>query len=259
MGTPNSQTCLEIMTSALQAINVLAEGEPLDAYKATVAFGELQGMLDEWRLDGFLTDSVNGLLSFQLVPGQKDYTVGPMGDVVTTIPPAWIEQAFLTDTGVGRTFPVGVSAGEEFWRAGRSTAATSPYSLYCAYLSNFPTATIEFYPIPSMAITCTLVFPEHIAVPMDPSETLTLSPGFRNAVVYGLANRLCTYYPTQDPEGRVATTARLMQDKIRSARKHPTPNTMLDPACNTWGTGGRMKTTRQGLYDIKSNGYSNTL
>jgi len=265
MAQPNSQTALQIVTDAYRAIRVLGDQDPaLDQIKSDYGFSELQGMMDQWRLEGWLTDNANGQVNFTLIPGQDTYFVGPTGpDIVTPIPPAWIEYMFVTDNltgsgGVGRTFPISLCAPEEFWRAGRATNTTTPYSMYATYLTDFPTASIKFYPIPAIGIQCTVVYPEHIAIPNTLNDTLTLSPGFRNAMVYSLANILTVAYPT-DATGQVATMAAKYMDRIKEARRKPNPSALLDPAVSQSGTGGRMRTSRQGLYDICSNAFVGSL
>jgi hypothetical protein len=257
---PNVQTALEIVTDAFRAIRVLADEETsLDQQKATLGFRELCGMLDQWRLEGWLTDNANGIKSFNLVVGKADYSVGAGGDIDLLIPPAWISQAFLTDAnGAGRTYPLGLCANEEFYRAGRSVNVNTAYSMYATYITTYPMASLKLYPIPALALQCTIVYPEHIAIPATLNETLVLSPGFRNAMVYALASVLTIAYPT-DASGDVRSAAVAYMDRIKASRSIPVPSAILDPAVSTWGSGGRMKTSRQGLYDIKSNAFANTL
>ena len=256
---PNLQSPLTIIEAAYRVLGVLADGAPLSDSLVNVAFPELCGMLDSWRLEGFLTDSTNGQTTFNLTANKNIYTVGPAGDVPMSIPPGWLDQIFLSDTATQRTYPVALCAGEEFWRAGRNTSITSPYSLYATYLSDFPTASIEFYPIPAISIPCTIIYSEHIAVPTTTTSSMALSPGMRNGIVYSLANILTLFYPTQDNAQRIQQAAADFQERIKDARKHPTPGALLDPAANTFGSGGRMRTSRQGLYDIRSNSYVGVL
>ena len=258
---PNSQTCLEIVSDAYRALRVLIEGEPTpNSDQTTLGFKELCGMLDQWRLEGWLTDNANGQLDFLITPNKADYTIGtsiPAADIPQVMPPAWISSIFLSDSvqaATGRTYPVQVCAPEEFWRASRATNTLSAYSLYATYLTDYPVSTLKFYPIPAVPIKCTLVFPEHIAVPTSISDTLALSPGFRNAIVYCLANVLSIYYPT-DASDKVASAAAKYMQRIKDAKNIPVPSLMHDPAVSNSGTGGRLRAASGGLYNIRSNSF----
>lgn len=252
---PNSQTALEVVTDAFAAIRVFSEDEEtLDAKKAALGFKELCGMMDQWRLDGWLADNANGVLTFPITQGKSEYTVGPGEDVDVPVPPSWITQCFLTENGAGRTYPVPVVANEEIYRSGRSTNTSTPYGLYLSYVTEWPVSRISFWPIPGLSLDCTIVFPSHVAVPATLNDPMDLSPGMRNALVYCLAAVLSIYYPT-DASGDVKVAAAKYVERIKAARTVPVPSSMLDPSVSQPGTGGRNRTSRQGLYDIKSNSY----
>ena len=76
-------TALDIITAALQEINVVAQGEPAQSGDAAFALGKLNRLLDAWAARKAYVWAVS-FPTFTLVPGLLPHTIGPMGAITAT-------------------------------------------------------------------------------------------------------------------------------------------------------------------------------
>lgn len=179
-------TAADIIKRSLRLINALAAGETPDATQQADCLEALNAMIDAWRNESLMVYALQDE-SFA-VNGAASYTIGSGGTFNTTRP-VKIESAFIRHSGVD--YPVAI-AGADAWFgiADKTTASDYPDWLY--YEPSMSLGKIFLYPIPS-AGTLHLITWVPIAE-LSASTTITLPPGYREALTYQLAMRLGPEY-----------------------------------------------------------------
>ena len=149
-----------------------------------------------------------------MTPAQASYTIGPGGDFVADRP-LRIERAnvILSTTPEVRV-PLEIIDDQQ-WAAVRVTniSTTLPLKLYMD--GAFPEATIYLWPYPSAAYDLELFTPNQLGIHDAATELFSLPPGYEDAIVYSLAERMCALWRlpvTQD----IAEHARRARSAIQS-------------------------------------------
>lgn len=189
-------TALQLITNSMRLLGAVASGELPTADEQTDALAVLNDLLDASNADN-LTVYANSSSTFNLVPTQQTYTIGPaLSDFITTRPVA-IEYAYVKYNLLD--FPLRL-LNQQQWNAItlKSFAAPIPNSLY--YVGEYPLGVINMWPIPSVAIPITL----SVNFQFTPLATLAASiaypPGYGKWLRYQLACEL-------GPEFKIAVPA----------------------------------------------------
>lgn len=141
-------TAREIITSSLRKIAVLGNGSSLDSTEADQALGTLNDLLSSFSAEGALIFEET-LEEFSLVSNQESYTIGTGLDFNTTAP-LYITAAYVRQGDTD--YPVTPFDEQEYSRISQKSISGSVPRIYY-YDTNFPVATIYFYPVPSSSDT----------------------------------------------------------------------------------------------------------
>lgn len=200
-------TALDLISSALRLIGVLADAEQPDAAMGQIGLGVLNDMIDSWNADrqAIYTISSN---DFPLVLGQQTYTLGPGGDF--DIPrPARIEgmsSILLNDPSNPVEVPMSMFSVEQWQTEVPVKIVTGNFPQICYDDGNFPLRNLNFWPIPTLQQNSVRIYGWQAL----PAETLfsdiTFPPGYGEALKYNLAGRLAPEYSVQ-PSPIVVTLA----------------------------------------------------
>jgi hypothetical protein len=95
-------TPLDIITKALKAARLLGVGQTALAEDANDAFVTLNWMMKQWQVKRFLVYRTKDVSVSST--GQLFYTIGPTGDIVTTVRPEKIDSGFARYVGTGGDF-----------------------------------------------------------------------------------------------------------------------------------------------------------
>lgn len=189
-------TALDIVTDALELLQVYAPGEQISDADAERMLSVLNDMLDVWSnltLDCFTILEQ----SFALIPGQQSYTVGPGGYIDGQRPIKILDgpgTAYVQDTN-GNNYGVTVVPRDQWNLYGnRSELITSDFPDTLFYDPQFPLGIVNVMPIPT--INYTMFFDSYSQLADLPTlaSTLSLPPGYKRAITANLAVTAKPYF-----------------------------------------------------------------
>ena len=197
-------TAQTIINRSLRLIGAIASGESPTTDESNDALTALNAMLESWRNDRLTVYALQEV-SKAMVVADSSYTIVSSGDFNTTRP-IRIEHAFMRDAH-SNEYPVEVIDAKA-WYAIPDRTATSDIVEKVWYnpTADSSTGTINVWPVPSATNTLYLV----LAIPFSTlglSDTVTLPPGYEDAIAYNLALRIAPEYEKQ-PSPLVMDTAR---------------------------------------------------
>jgi hypothetical protein len=209
-------TALDLISSALRLINVVAAGEQTPIAMANDALQVLNDMIDSWNTDrlAIYTISTN---DFPYVLNQQTYTLGTGGDF--NIPrPARIEGMSTiqyTDSSNPVEIPIAMYSVDRWQNEVPVKNVQGSIPLICYDDDAFPLRNLNFWPIPVDQPNKVRIY----AWQALPAQTLDVAvsfpPGYRQAFRYNLAALLAAEFAATVPQ-IVATIAVDSLAKIRS-------------------------------------------
>jgi len=184
-------TLLELLRSSFRCIGVLHEGQGPNADDINDSLTVLNSMLEAWSIERLNVFTVQPQ-TFALRSGQQSYGIGPGSSDFDTARPLRIDRAkLLTQAGSGPyELDLNILTTEE-WAAIpiKSTTSTIPTRVYLD--NQFPIATLNFWPVPSAAVSVILYGWQAIQTGFtDVDVDLSFPPGYTDAIRYNLALRL---------------------------------------------------------------------
>ena len=235
---------VDLITSALHLINVLASGETVDAATANDALFVFQGMIDSWNAESLMIFTDTRLV-FPLTVGQQAYTYGIGGDFNSPRPAAIDRMSimWLGNPAQPLELPMAYLTTAE-WQAIPVKNIQSSLAQYCWDDGGFPFRTLSFWPIPN-ALNNVVIYPwVALAAPATLQTQLSFPPGYQQALRYNLAALLAAEFPPVPAEIMQMVVAIAMQSKaVIKAMNQPIIDLRCDPALNARGGG---------LYDWRS-------
>lgn len=177
----------ELLSSAMRRAGALASGETASADEINDALLVLNDILENLSTER-LSVWAAADLSFTLVPGQSQYTMGPAGNVNVPRPIAVLE-GYTTVDGV--SFPVTPIDQTKY---NLIALKTQPGTIVerMLYVPEYPLGVLTLWPVPDRAVQLTL----SAASPLE-LQNVTLStalagpPGFAKMIRYVTALELC--------------------------------------------------------------------
>lgn len=183
-------TIRQVITDALQDVNVLGEGQAADDAQATTGLRLLRDLIDLWNADR-LKVYADQFTQFVLTPSLSPHTIGPTG-ATWTVPqrPVTIEGASLMYPGDTDVW-VELNMRDAEWWHGQTVPDLEtdiPTDLY--YNPTWPNGELFFWPVPSSAKTIELftrvLFTSNVLL----TDTFTLPPGYKSALTKTLAEEM---------------------------------------------------------------------
>lgn len=206
----------DIINEALLLDGVIYPGQILSPEAAATSQFGLNMMLGEWSAQGLAVFSVLRV-SFALIAGKGDYSIGPAADLATPRPEkidAWATHSTTSgsDGGVpmdAATFATGRSRLEETaFDLGLLSAASlqGQRVKQLNYDAAYPVGNIHLYPLPSIGMTLELwVWQQFVSI-TDFTIPLDFPPGYLKAILYNLAVDLAPKFG-REVGGTVANVA----------------------------------------------------
>lgn len=229
------QTVRTIASDALTELGVLQPGETLSAENGALALLRVQNMLDAWQAQA-LTFVRQLQTTFTLPSGTATVNVGPGQTVNITRPRVISSINFIVPGTVGSNaveVPIGIM-GPDAYAALSIKGLLSALPIQC-----FPqmdiTGTFEtltFWPVVSQNVDIRLYTPQAIDIPVTLDTALVGPPGYAEAFMYNLADRL------SQPIAGHPTTPDLLTKAAQALATIAAPNVqpgelMVDPALMT--------------------------
>ena len=234
-------TWADILRGALVEIGAKAPGEDLDSDEEADAFVRLQGMFDEWGLEGLLVPGLQ-IVSHKFTESDCVFTIGPEGDdtdIVTSYTIEEIDSLNYKRAGATRAHPIDPTSYAVLSEIRRSYRYR-PQKYY--YDQSYPLARLHFdaktEPDDVIEIAGTGHFSSDFVVGDDPG--LILPKGYREAVLLNIAVKLAPSYGVKDgrSQGLSSQTvrgARIGKSKIMS-RNLQVVESPIDPALAHYST-----------------------
>ena len=201
-------------------IGAIASTETPSADEQADALRILNRMLSTWSNDSLMIAAAATRETFPLVSGKQVYTLGPTGDLVTPRP---TEVQFIS---IGQPGSPSFETPVELINARqwsdilvKGTTSTFPTQAFVEYTN--PNLTISVWPIPQLNYLIEVTSLKPLAQFVSVNDTVSLPPGYEDAIVYNLAVRLTPMYSKQ-----------------------------LDPVVNEIAIGAKEKIERQNISEI---------
>lgn len=191
------RTVRDILTRAMRAARVLGAGEAMDADDAADALLSLNQMLDSWQAERLFVYAVVER-QFPLTAGLGVYTLGPAA-TFTAPRPVRVEWAFTRDA---QNYDRGMQIIDDGRFAAitlKTLGNTFPEALF--YEATYPNGVVNLWPLPPAALTLHMGCWEVLTQYAGLNDLVQLPPGYEDAIVYSMAERLAPEY------GKEATAA----------------------------------------------------
>lgn len=185
-------TALDIITTALQDLGVIAVEESPIAAEASGALNKLNNMLDAWSIENLMV--YGGFQTvFNLTAGQGVYTLGTGGDF--SMPrPNFIREAYLRTTALPnldtqlQVLTIDEYASLPF----KGETSNMPFYLY--YDNNFPLMSVYLNPVPTSTIYQLVLWTDRVLNNLALNDTISLPPAYKRAIEANLTLELESSY-----------------------------------------------------------------
>jgi hypothetical protein len=206
-----------IINPALRMLGQIGSGEsPTPDESADCLIG-INAMLEGWKNDGLLAFAREEL-TLTLADGDGSYTIGTSGDVNTTRP-VLILEAWIVDSNI--SYPVRQISREEYSAIPDKTTESSWPDKFC-YEPTIASSlgTILVHPLPNATRTMKLLVRIPVSEFAAVGTTVTLPPGWEEALASNLAIRMAPEFQTS-PSPEVVKIARESKAAIKRINTRP--------------------------------------
>ncbi|SNT33744.1 hypothetical protein SAMN06265795_12645 [Noviherbaspirillum humi] len=219
---------IDLITRALVGAGILASGETPKNDEVQTGLQVLNDMLDSWSVSRLF---VYQLLeeNFPLTVGKGTYTIGPGGDF-STARPIDIQSCYARLNNVD--YPITLIDNDAYSDIGLK-ASVPGLPLFLYYDPQTPLGEINFWPVPSQAMTFFIQTPRQLTQFTDQTADVTFPPGYAEALRYGLIVRLAAEFGL--PVSQAA--AELSKSSIERLQTNNSTVPVLRPEFSTGGSG----------------------
>ncbi len=201
-------TALDLITSGLKLVAVLANGEEPSIDDANQSLLVLNDMIDGWNAERnaiYTTRSDD----FPYVSGQQSYTLGTGGDF--NIPrPARIDgmsSILLYNPDNPVEVPMSMFTVDEWQNQVPVKSVKGTFPLICYDDGGFPLRTLNMWPIPQDQPNSCRIYSWQALPAQALNSQVTFPPGYSEAMRYNLAIRLAAEFGVPEASYSSATVA----------------------------------------------------
>lgn len=184
----------DLIKASLELLSVIDPIEDVDSDEISGLFARLNRMLASWSTVGALVYA-DTLVEHTLIGNDGVYTIGSGADINTTRP-IEIKTAYVRDGSTDHPIEI-IDEYAYSQISDKTTAGSYPEKLY--YNPDFPTGTIKLYPVPGSAYTLFLETRIPLTSFTGLSQTISLPPGYEEAIEYNFAKRIAPVYARPVP------------------------------------------------------------
>lgn len=192
-------TALDLIKGAMRLCQIIATGETPAPEEANDALEILNELMESLSI-GTLSVWNQPTQTFNLVPSQFNYTIGPSANF-NTVKPERIIDAYINDNGI--SYPVTLVTQQQYDELAFK-AQPSPYPCYLLHISGPAVGNIVLWPVPNKAITLTLNMDAQFTPFASLTDTVTWPPGYKKMIRYLLAIDICADFGVDVPAVVVA-------------------------------------------------------
>lgn len=232
-----------ICADAALELNIIMAGGTLTANQASVILGKLNRLFDNWNADKSTIYSVD-LTTYTLTTGLNPQTIGPSSATFTVSQrPNRIEAANLVLTGSPDDIhlPLYIERDPEVWARWPIPTLASSVPTTMFYNPTWPNGSLYLDYVPDTAYGVELLTLGTLAQ-VDLTDTVTLPPGYLDAIILTLAEEIATPFDRVIPQK--------LESSARKARARIMANNDVIPRLITaqGGMPGNTGRTRRGSY-----------
>lgn len=220
-------TALDIITDALEWLQVYAPGETISDADAERCLSKGNDMLDQWSNES-LTCFAYSQQSGTLVPGTQSYTIGSGGAFNLTRPLRLMTgpgAAYSIDSNNNK-YQMDVVTIEEWQQipnSGNTVTSNFPDTLF--YDPQFPLGILNFLPYPNQGLTAHWTSLLQLTDLAALSTTVSLPPGYKEAIQTNLAVKVWPYFKEGTPDAWRVQEAKEAKGVIKRTNMRLTPST----------------------------------
>lgn len=200
-------TTLNLITDVLLDMGVLADQETPTASQSVGALVKLNDLIESWNLD---PQKLYGATQYitPFVANQATYTIGVGGDLNVTRPDD-ITSAFVRSTSQvpsqQQDIPL-IMLTDQQWQdiPVKGMVGTFPYAVW--FDMTYPLITAHVTPIPTGSNYSLVFWDANANATLSLNTVLSLAPGYKRALKYGLFIELAAGYQIEVPQS-IATLA----------------------------------------------------
>lgn len=208
-------TAANIIERSMKLLGQLEAGGTPTSDEYADGLAALNAMLDSWRNERLMVYAMQDE-TLTLADGDSSYTIGTGGDLNTTRPIA-IERAYIVEDSI--SYDVNpMTEGEYAAIDDKTTEADFPE--WFLYRPTMATATLILWPVPNATRTLKLVTRVVVGAFASTATTVTLPPGWEQALATNLAVQWAPEFETSASED-VKRMARESKAGIKSANRQP--------------------------------------
>lgn len=185
-------SALDLVTSALTDINVVAAGEQPSPEDAALGLEKLQRLIDQWNARRDLIFAVSFPV-FTLQANHAPHTIGPGGDFNVPVRPVQvISAAFILNSATANPVDTPIRIRDaEWWAANPLKSLVSSIVTELYYEPASPLGQLNFFPISNVANPVRLQIWSSLSQAINLQGKLGFVQGYWEAVVADLAVRCC--------------------------------------------------------------------
>lgn len=200
-------TVATLLARSARMLGVLASNTSMSSNEAADGLIAYNAMLGVWANDGLMAYARREE-SLTLVGSDASYTIGSGGDLNTTRPveiiTVWMEG-----------YPPLLPLTDEEYAAIIDKTATSDVPTHYNYKASMSTGTLYLYPTPSAAATLKILTRVPLTAFSATSDTVTLPPGWEEAIATNGAIALSAEYQVAVP----AAVAKLAKESLKAIKR----------------------------------------
>lgn len=234
---PAILACLDVISSALRLIGVLASGETADAATANDSLMVLQAMWDSWNAEKLMIFTIPRNV-YSLTVGQQAYTIGIDPTGLTTAnfsvprPPAIDRMGIINLNNAEQPLELPLQyLTVAQWQEIPVKNIESALPQYCWDDNGYPFRTWNFWPIPNVNVQIAVYPWAALTTPGALTTQMLFPPGYLQAFRYNLAVLLAAEFPPVDAQVLQTVMAIALQSKgvVKSLNIQPI-DLRCDPA-----------------------------
>ena len=190
-------TALDVIKRSMRLIHVLDSEEEPTASESQDGLNALNDMIDSMSIDNSFVYTIR-TDTLTWTASNESQTIGASGDFVATRPIDIHGSTFYTDLN-GNDYPLIQVATRSGYMSivDKGTTSTLPQVMY--YEPSFPNGTIYMWPVPNASITIELASREQLGSLAALTTTFSFPPGYKQALVTGLAEELAAEFGVAIP------------------------------------------------------------
>ena len=235
---------IDMISSALRLINVLADGETAPASMAQDALFVTQGMVDSWQAERLMIFNIARNV-YSLSAGQQSYNMGlnppnpwDFGYPGGVPRPAKIDRMgiiWLGNAAQPLELPLQYLTVAQ-WQEIPVKNISSSLPQYCWDDNGFPFRQLNFWPIPNQADQVAIYPWTALTTPATLTTLLAFPPGYQQCFRYNLALLLAAEFPPVPQEVLASIAAIALESKrVVKAMNMPMVDLRCDPALTPLG------------------------